>query len=131
MKTSLPPGEPVTSTRVQILLISDRSGPVSNPWNNRALPGVRGSPKNFSRTRTVRLPALVFLMLLPLAASAQEATPTPAGQVLTLPDAIALGLTHAFGARIAGFREQAAAERVGAARTAFLPDLSVTLDDRA
>lgn len=81
----------------------------------------------------MRVPILIASLLLAAPAFAQDAapTPTPAGAVLTLPDAINLGLAHAFGARIAAFREEAAAERVGAARTAFLPDLTLNVDDSA
>lgn len=42
-------------------------------------------------------------------------------------DAIALALRHAFPTRIAGFREAAAAARVGEARVTFLPDLSASI----
>lgn len=89
----------------------------------------------------MRFPLVVSLSLL-LAApvSAQSDVPVqpetpppnaPGAPLLTMKDAIALALRHAFPSRIAGFREAAAAARVGEAWVAFAPDLSASISGNA
>lgn len=57
--------------------------------------------------------------------------PARAADTLSLQEAVSLGLTHAFGARIADFRVDAARAQVGAAGVAFLPELSASLSENA
>lgn len=75
--------------------------------------------------------ALTLLLATPVLAPAQQPAAPATAPVLTLRDAVGLALQYAFPSRIAGFRESAAAARVGEARVAFLPDFSASVSHNA
>lgn len=75
--------------------------------------------------------AALASVLVASPALASDASAPAAAQTLAMRDAIGLALQYAFPARIAQFREAAAAARVGEARVAFLPDLTAGVSHNA
>lgn len=89
------------------------------------------------------LPAILMFLATPVLAAApggepvapaeREQPPAAAadGPLLGMREAVGLALQYAFPSRIAGYREAAAAARVGEARVAFLPELSASVSQNA